>query len=136
MVPDLNYGEKTSGQAKRSTAFDVGVDRTRLDRKRFEQAESRRNSDRCGAAGAQEIRVGQGARTPLAVSPTERLIAARTECRSTQLGPRSAAGRLLDVGGTAADAAQSRSRDHRAEADEPSPPTPTHAIRVRSVRCF
>jgi len=72
--------------------------------------------------------------SPPAASPTERLSAARTECRSTQLGSRSADGRLLDVGGAAAEAAQSRSRDHRVEADEPSPPTPAHAIRAHSVR--
>lgn len=70
----------------------------------------------------------------LAASPTGCLSAARTECRSTQLGSRSADGRLSDVGGAAAEAAQSRSRDHRAEADEPSRPTPAHAIRARSVR--
>jgi len=72
--------------------------------------------------------------SPLAASPTECLSAARTECRSTRLGSRSAVGHLLDVGGAGAEAAQSWSRDHRAEADEPLRPTPARPIRARSVR--
>ncbi len=71
--------------------------------------------------------------SPLAASPRECLSAARTECRSTRLGSRSAVGHLLDVGGAAAEAAQSRSRDHRAEADEPLRSTPTRPIRALSV---
>lgn len=73
--------------------------------------------------------------SPLAASPTERLSAARTECRSRELGSRSADGHLLDVGGAAAEAAQSRSRDHRAEADESSRSTPAGPIRAHPIRC-
>jgi hypothetical protein len=72
--------------------------------------------------------------SPLAASPRGCLSAAQTECRSTQLGSRSVVCHLLDVGGTAAKAARSRSRDHRVEADEPSRPTPAHVIPARSVR--